>query len=115
MKLEIDTEKDSRATLRGALRMLQAILGEEGGSYSNRPVGQPRQKNIFEDDSSSLSMYGDTVEETPSATSSSESSGSGGLFSMFGDTGSSASAEGSAESSEIKEEEPDDEPQIQIY
>ena len=113
MKLEIDTEKDSRATLKGVLRMLQAILGEEG-TYSNRPVDRASSRNIFEDDSSSVSMYGDPVEEKPAPSSSSE--GSGGLFNMFGNPDTASSAGSSAmDSPTIEEEKPEDEPQIQIY
>lgn len=107
MKLEIDTEKDSRATLKGVLRMLQAILGEEGKAYSNRSMDRASQRNIFEDDSPSVSMYGDPVEEKPAPSSS-----SGGLFNMFGNPDTASSA---MDSPAIEEEEPEDEPQIQIY
>lgn len=119
MKLEIDTERDSRATLRGVLRMLQAILGEEGQTFSNRPLDRPKHRNIFEDSSPSVSMYGDSSEETPqeySASSAEASNSGGGLFNMFGSPDSGTSSAAKPTTSEIREEEPEDEqPEIQIY
>jgi hypothetical protein len=122
MKLEIDTEKDSRATLKGVLRMLQAILGEEGETYSNRSVESQKIRNIFDESSPSISMY-DTYSDKESApstsgaasTPSTSASSGAGLFNMFGSKSAGGDITDAEETSNENEEEPEDEPRIEIY
>ena len=58
MKIEIDTNKDSREDIKKAIKMLQALVGEESNSYSsfdsnviqNQPETSPGTFNMFGED-----------------------------------------------------------------
>lgn len=58
MKIEIDTNKDSREDIKKAIKMIQALVGEESNSYSsydsNSTSKQPEPFqgvfNMFRDD-----------------------------------------------------------------
>lgn len=55
MKIEIDTNKDSREDIKKAIKMLQALVGEENsyGLYKSnkQPEPSPGAFNMFGDDS----------------------------------------------------------------
>lgn len=101
MKIEIDTERDSKESLAAALEMLKVLVGSSSGSS----VVQSR--DIFEDPSPTgglMGMFGDDSSSTPSSVSSSESSQqsessqpsqSGDIFSLFSDSRDETPAQGS--------------------
>ena len=115
MRIEVDTQRDSKEELTHLANMLKAIAGT---SSVSRDVSVQKQSNIFEDSSPSLgvfNMFGDSSSQPaqqaqqaqayPSAysqTSSSQSasspaqSGGADIFSLFSSSPAGASADGVA-------------------
>jgi hypothetical protein len=65
MKIEVDTQRDSREELMHLANMLKAISGASSGS---RDVAVQKQSNIFEDSSPGLgvfNMFGDSSSQQP--------------------------------------------------
>ena len=65
MKIIIDTEKDSEASIKSAIRMLSAMIRENHGSFGERENSNPEKSNGSEGAGNAIaSMFG--MDSSPS-------------------------------------------------